>query len=92
MLPCRVDGVTTSGTMQVTDLSAAGCFIATRDSVAAGSEVTIRAKFAGVELALTGRVAHVRPERGFAIEFGHLPSDTRYMLEQFLTRVPTPGY
>jgi len=88
MLPCRVDGVTTSGTMQVTDLSAGGCFIATQDSVAEGSEVTIHAKFTGVELALAGRIVHVRPGRGFAIEFGNLPSDTRYMLEYFLTRAP----
>jgi PilZ domain-containing protein len=92
MLPCRVDGVATSGTMQVTDLSAGGCFIATRESVAAGSDVTIRAKFAGVELALTGRVVHVRPGSGFAIEFGNLPPDTRYMLEHFLTRAPAPSY
>ena len=92
MLPCRMDGVTTSGTMQVTDVSAGGCFVATRDPVAAGSEVTIRAKFAGVELALTGRVAHVKPGHGFAIEFGNLPSDTRYMLEHFLTRAPDPSH
>ena len=91
MLPCRVDGVTTSGTMQVTDLSAGGCFIATRDSVAAGSEVTIHAKFAGVELALAGRIVHVQPGSGFAIEFGNLPTDTRYMLEHFLTRAPAPS-
>jgi len=31
---------------------------------------------------------HVRPGHGFAIEFGNLPSDTRYMLEYFLTRAP----
>ena len=92
MLPCRVDGVATSGTMQVTDLSAGGCFIATRESVAAGSEATVRAKFAGVELALTGRVVHVRPGHGFAIEFGNLPADTRHMLEHFLTRAPAPSY
>lgn len=90
MLPCRVDGVTTSGTMQVADVSAGGCFIATRELMTAGSEVTVRAKFAGVELALGGRVVHVQPERGFAIEFGDLPSDTRYLLEQFLTRVTEP--
>jgi len=92
MLPCRVDGVTTSGPMQVTDLSAGGCFIATRDSVAKGAEVTIHATFAGVVLALPGRVVHVQPERGFAIEFGNLPSDTRYLLEHFLTRAPAPIY
>jgi len=87
-----VDGVTTSGTMQVTDLSAGGCFIATRDHVAADSEVTIRAKFAGVELVLPGRVVRAQPGRGFAIEFGNLPSDTRYLLEHFLTRAPNPTY
>ena len=91
MLPCRVEGVTTSGTMQVTDVSAGGCFIATREPVADGSEVTVRAKFAGVELSLAGRVVHVQPGRGFAIEFGNLPSDTRYLLEQFLTRVTDPA-
>src|SRR5687768_8413029 len=83
MLPCRVDGVTTGGTMQLIDVSAGGCFIATRASVATGAEVTVHAKFAGVELALPGRVVHVRPERGFAIEFRNLPSDTRHLLEHF---------
>jgi PilZ domain-containing protein len=92
MLPCRVDGVTTNGTMHVIDVSAGGCFIATRAAVATGAEVTVRAKFAGVELALPGRVVHVHPERGFAIEFGNLPSDTRYLLEHFLTRATAPGY
>ena len=90
MLPCRVDGVTTNETMQVIDLSAGGCFVATRALITAGSDVTILAKFAGVELALTGRVVHVKPDRGFAIEFGNLPSNTRYMLEHFLTRAPGP--
>lgn len=92
MLPCRVDGVTTSGTMQMTDLSAGGCFIATSDHAAADAEVTIRAKFAGVELVLTGRVVRAQPGRGFAIEFGSLPSDTRHLLEHFLTRAPAPRY
>lgn len=92
MLPCRMDGVTTSGTMEVTDLSAGGCFIATPELMTAGSEVTIRAKVAGVELALTGRVVRLQPGRGFGVEFGHLPSDTRYLLEHFLTRAPTPSY
>ena len=90
-LPCRVDGVTTSGTM-MTDVSAGGCFIATRDSVAAGSEVTIHAKLPGTTLALPGRVVRVKPGRGFGIEFGNLASDTRYLLEQFLTRVLTPSH
>ena len=91
MLPCRVDGVTTNETMQVIDLSAGGCFIATRALITAGSDITILAKVAGVELALPGRVVHVKPERGFAIEFLNLPSNTRYMLEHFLTRAPGPG-
>ena len=91
-LACRVDGVTTSGTMQMTDVSAGGCFIATRDSVVAGSEVTIHAKLPGATLALPGRVVRVKPGRGFGIEFGNLASDTRYLLEQFLTRVLTPNH
>jgi hypothetical protein len=92
MLPCRLDGVTASGTTHVIDVSAGGCFIATRGSVTAGTEITVRANFGGIELALTGRVVHVRPGRGFAIEFGNLPSDTRYLLEQFLMRAPAPSY
>ena len=52
----------------------------------------IHAKLAGIELPLTGRVVHVKPARGFAIEFRNLTSDVRYLLEQFLTRVPTPNY
>ena len=87
-LPCRVDGVTTSGLMQVTNLSAGGCFIATRGPVAAGSEVTVHAKCGGVELALTGRVVHAQPGHGFAIEFEKLSSDTRDLLEEFLRHAP----
>jgi hypothetical protein len=87
-----MDGVTTSGTMQVTDLSAGGCFVTTAESVAEGSEVTIHAKFDGIELELAGRIVHVKPGRGFAIEFGNLRSDTRYLLEYFLTRAPAPSY
>ena len=92
MLPCRLDGVTASGTTHVIDVSAGGCFVATRTAVTAGAEITVRANFGGAELALIGRIVHVRPERGFAIEFGNLPSDTRYLLEQFLMRAPAPTY
>jgi len=92
LLPCRVDGVTTNGTLRITDVSAGGCFVAARERVSADSEVTIHAKFAGVELSLAGRVVHVQPGRGFAIEFGNLASDTRYLLDQFLTRAPIPNY
>ena len=92
MLPCRVDGVTTSGTTHVIDVSAGGCFIATRASVAQGAEVTVHANFGGAELALPGRVVHAQAGRGFAIEFGNLPSDTRYLLEHFLTRAPAPSH
>ena len=92
MLPCRVDGVATSGTTHVVDVSAGGCFIATRSTADTGAEVTVHAKFGGVELALTGRIVHAQSGRGFAIEFGNLPSDTRYLLEHFLTRAPAPSY
>lgn len=93
MLPCRVDGVTTTGTTHVIDVSAGGCFIAaTRASAARDAAVTVHANFGGVELSLTGRVVHDRPGRGFAIEFGNLPSDTRYLLDQFLMRAPAPSY
>ena len=91
-LPCRVDGVTASGTMQMIDVSAGGCFVATRDAVAEGADVTIHAKLPGATLALPGRVVRVKPGRGFAIEFGNLASDTRYLLEQFLTRVLLPSH
>ena len=89
-LSCTVDGVKTQRTLHVTDLSAGGCFIATRRPVAVGSEVTIRARLAGVELPLIGRVVRVEQGRGFGIEFGNLSSDTRYLLEEFLMRAPTP--
>jgi hypothetical protein len=92
MLPCRVDGVTTTGTTHVIDVSAGGCFIASRAFAATGAEITVHANFGGAELALTGRIVHERPGRGFAIEFGNLSSDTRYLLEQFLMRAPARSY
>jgi hypothetical protein len=75
--------------MRVTDLSAGGCFIATQDAIPEGSDVTVRAKLGGVELSLSGRIVRVSPGHGVAVEFSVLASDTRYLLEQFLTRAPT---
>ena len=91
-LPCRVDGVTTQEPLRITDVSAGGCFVAAHDPMTVSQEVTIHAKFAGVELSLVGRVVHVQRGRGFAIEFGNLATDTRYLLDQFLTRAPIPNY
>ena len=90
-LPCRVDGLMSTAAMQVVDLSAGGCFVATLNPLPAGADVTVRAKVGGIELPLKGRVVYVKAERGFAIEFGALASDTRYLLEQFLTRAVTPS-
>ena len=89
-----MDGETNAtATMLVIDVSAGGCFVATRDPVAeVGAVIRIIATLTGVELPLVGRVVHVKPGRGFAIEFGDLPTDTRYMLDQFLIRTRTPQY
>ena len=70
--------------MHVIDLSVGGCLVASKDPVPAGSDVTVHVNLAGIEMGFTGRVVHVQPERGFAVEFRNLPSETRQQLEQFL--------
>jgi len=90
LLPCRLDGVTNAA-MQVVDLSAGGCFVATRTAIPSGSQVTVYARLGGAEVPFTGRIVHVRSGRGFAMEFVDLASDSRLQLEQFLTLVTTSG-
>ena len=90
LLPCHVDGLPT-GTMQVIDVSEGGCFIATRQAVTAGSRIAFYATLAGRELLFAGRIVHVKPGRGFAVEFVNLAVETRNQLHQFLDQVLTTG-
>ena len=90
LLHCRLEGAATQGTLQVIDLSAGGCFVRTTDVVPAGADVTVHATFAGTEVSLRGRVAHVQPGRGFAVEFVDLADETRQQLERFLPKASTP--
>ena len=92
LLPCRVDSLTTSETMYVINVSAGGCLVATRGhAIQPGTQVTVHTKLDGVELPLTGRVAHARDGWGFAMEFVNLADDTRQHLEHFLAMEPTPS-
>ena len=72
--------------MQLTDLSQAGCFVATTAIVPAGSRVTLHAMLGGAEIELSGRVAHVQPGRGFgfSIDVDDLTEGARQQLQEFL--------
>ena len=84
LLPCRVEGADARGPMQVIDLSEGGCFVATTDRYAAGVHLTLQIKLGKSEVALTGRVVHARPRRGFAVEFVNLSQGAVQRLEAFL--------
>ena len=84
LLPCKVEGAWAHGTMQIVDLSVGGCFVATRETIPAGTQITLHATLAGTEVRFTGRVVHMQGGRGFALEFGRLANDARQLLEQFL--------
>ena len=86
LLPCRVDGVTMSGTLQMIDLSAGGCFVATQETVIASTSVTIHASLGNVDVPLTGRIVHCQRGRGFAVEFENLSNASRKQLDAFLKR------
>ena len=66
LLPCKVEGAWAHGTMQIVDLSVGGCFVATRETIPAGTQITLHAKLAGTEVRFTGRVVHMQGGRGFA--------------------------
>ena len=84
LLPCRVEGADTCGPMQVIDLSEGGCFVATTNRFSAGIQLTLQIRLGASDVALTGRIAHSRPGRGFAVEFVGLPQGTLERLEDFL--------
>ena len=84
LLPCRVEGADARGSMQVIDLSEGGCFVATTDRYAAGVQLTLQIRLGTSDVALTGRVVHVRPRRGFAVEFMSLSQSAHQRLEEFL--------
>ena len=86
LLPCRVDGVTTSGTLQMLDLSGGGCFVATKETVVASASVTVHARLGTVDVPLTGRIVHCQRGRGFAVEFENLSDASRTQLDAFLKR------
>jgi hypothetical protein len=70
--------------MQVIDLSEGGCFVATTERFASGVQLTLQTRLGTSEVALTGRIVHTRPGRGFAVEFVNLPHSALQRLEDFL--------
>jgi hypothetical protein len=87
LLRCRVEGAAAEALMWVTDLSAGGCYVTTKQTVPIGSRVTLHCEFGGMETVLTGSVVHSHVERGFAIEFSGLSDATRLRLDDFLQRI-----
>jgi hypothetical protein len=75
--------------MQVIDLSVGGCLVATTDPVPAGSDVTLHVTLAGIDMGFTGRVVHVQPGRGFAVEFRNFATEAQQQLEAFLAAALT---
>ena len=89
-LTCRVEGTSVAGSMQITDLSESGCFIATSEPLLLGTQVTVFVMVLGDEIPLIGRVVRVQPGRGFGVEInvGLLSPYSRQTLERFLQQRP----
>ena|SRR5688572_24798812 len=85
-LQCRVEGRTVAGSMQLTDRSAGGGFIASDATLAVGSQVRLLINMAGTEGPSIGRVVRVQRGRGFAVVLNLVATSdtTRHVLERFL--------
>ena len=87
-LNCRIEGTAVAGSLQLTDLSESGCFIATSETLPVGSQVTIHVVLSGTEIPLMGRVIRVQPGRGVGIEIIRVGSQqARRALDAFLYQV-----
>ena len=88
MLRCRVEGASPETLMWLTDLSEGGCYISTRETLSAGSDITVYCDLgASVATLLTGRVVHVQPQRGFAVEFSEMSQAAQQQLQRFLQKI-----
>ena len=85
LLNCRIEG-TVAGSLQVTDLSESGCFIATSHILELNSQVTLFVTLADDEIKIVGRVVRVQPGRGVGVEINLslLSQYARLALEDFL--------
>ena len=85
-LKCRIEGTDAPGSMQLTNLSESGCFIATSEPLPVGSQITIYVTVSGDEIPLIGRVVRLQPGRGIGVEINVrlLSEYSRQTLEQFL--------
>jgi len=90
-LKCRIDGRSAVGAMQLTDLSESGCFVATSEPLAVGSQAMLYVTLSGDEIPILGRVVRVQEGRGFGVEIDLklLSQYSRQTLEQFLGQSPT---
>ena len=86
LLKCRIEGTSAAGAMQLTSLSESGCFVATSEPVAVGSQVMLFVTLSGDEIPIIGRVVRVQEGRGFGvgIDLKLLSQYSRQTLEQFL--------
>jgi hypothetical protein len=89
-LKCRIEGETAGASMQLTDLSESGCFIATSHPLPVGSQLALYVTVSGDEIPVFGRVVRAQPGRGAGIEINvRLLSDySRQTLERFLRQFP----
>ena len=53
--------------MQLTDVSESGCFVAAREALPVGKDVTLLVTVSGTEIPVMGRVVRVQHGRGFAV-------------------------
>jgi hypothetical protein len=89
-LKCRIEGTSAEGAMQLTDLSESGCFVATSEPLAVGSQVMLYVTLSGDEIPIIGRVVRVQAGRGFGFEIDLklLSPYSRQTLQQFLRQSP----
>ena len=86
LLNCRIEGTPVVGSLQLTDLSESGCFIATSHPLAVDAQVTLFVTLAGDEIRIIGRVVRIEPGRGVGVEINTslLSQYARLVLEDFL--------
>ncbi|MCA1593902.1 MAG: PilZ domain-containing protein [Acidobacteria bacterium] len=84
-LEARWEGVLTSRTGTVVDVSTTGCFILTQDDVQPGELVRLEIKLQGEQrIYLWGEVVYRIEEMGFALRFTGTEESEQRMLERLL--------
>ena len=84
LLRCRIEGIAVEGSVLLTGLNEAGCFVFTDEPLALGPRIALQIEIPAVRL--TGRVVRVESGRAFGVEInvGALSDESRRLLQDVL--------